>query len=131
MSYLKYLYHHSYAVQGIEMNDAKLAHSHLILTKRCVEEANLVRDSNGHELGAGLFYVIKDYDRALTFVDTLLSIVSSEKKNTQILLMLAKKADILLQKGRVKSAKTYQIYTHLKDSLMSAEFYADLAMLRN
>ncbi len=46
--------------------------------------------------------------------------------------MLAKKADILLQKGEgVKSAKTYQIYTHLKDSLMSAEFYADLAMLRN
>ena len=82
------------------------------------------------ELDNSIF--IKDYDRALTFVDTLLSIVSSEKKNTQILLMLAKKADILLQKGEgVKSAKTYQIYTHLKDSLMSAEFYADLAMLRN
>ena len=82
------------------------------------------------ELDYSIF--IKDYDRALTFVDTLLSIVSSEKKNTQILLMLAKKADILLQKGEgVKSAKTYQIYTHLKDSLMSAEFYADLAMLRN
>ena len=93
VNYLKYLYHRSYAVQGI---------------------------------------FIKDYDRALTFVDTLLSIVSSEKKNTQILLMLAKKADILLQKGEgIKSAKTYQIYTHLKDSLMSAEFYADLAMLRN
>lgn len=82
------------------------------------------------ELDYSIF--IKDYDRALTFVDTLLSIVSSEKKNTQILLMLAKKADILLQKGEgIKSAKTYQIYTHLKDSLMSAEFYADLAMLRN
>ena len=120
-------------VQGIEMNDAKLAHSHLILTKRCVEEANLVRETQtvmNLELDYSIF--IKDYDRALTFVDTLLSIVSSEKKNTQILLMLAKKADILLQKGEgVKSAKTYQIYTHLKDSLMSAEFYADLAMLRN
>ena len=133
VNYLKYLYHRSYAVQGIEMNDAKLAHSHLILTKRCVEEANLVRETQtvmNLELDYSIF--IKDYDRALTFVDTLLSIVSSEKKNTQILLMLAKKADILLQKGEgVKSAKTYQIYTHLKDSLMSAEFYADLAMLRN
>ena len=133
VNYLKYLYHRSYAVQGLEMNDAKLAHSHLILTKRCVEEANLVRETQtvmNLELDYSIF--IKDYDRALTFVDTLLSIVSSEKKNTQILLMLAKKADILLQKGEgVKSAKTYQIYTHLKDSLMSAEFYADLAMLRN
>ena len=133
VNYLKYLYHRSYAVQGIEMNDAKLAHSHLILTNRCVEEANLVRETQtvmNLELDYSIF--IKDYDRALTFVDTLLSIVSSEKKNTQILLMLAKKADILLQKGEgVKSAKTYQIYTHLKDSLMSAEFYADLAMLRN
>ena len=133
VNYLKYLYHRSYAVQGIEMNDAKLAHSHLILTTRCVEEANLVRETQtvmNLELDYSIF--IKDYDRALTFVDTLLSIVSSEKKNTQILLMLAKKADILLQKGEgIKSAKTYQIYTHLKDSLMSAEFYADLAMLRN
>ena len=98
-----------------------------------MEEANLVRETQtvmNLELDYSIF--IKDYDRALTFVDTLLSIVSSEKKNTQILLMLAKKADILLQKGEgVKSAKTYQIYTHLKDSLMSAEFYADLAMLRN
>lgn len=46
VNYLKYLYHRSYAVQGIEMNDAKLAHSHLILTKRCVEEANLVSLNN-------------------------------------------------------------------------------------
>lgn len=131
--YLKYLYHRSYAAYGMQTNDVKLAYSHLMATKRCVEEAGLEREALtvlNMELDYSIF--IQDYDKALILVDSLLSTVESQKKNTQVLRMLARKADILLQKGEgIKSAKTYQVYTHLKDSLMNAEFYADLAKLRN
>lgn len=131
--YLKYLYHRSYAAYGMQTNDVKLAYSHLMATKRCVEEAGLEREAMtvlNMELDYSIF--IQDYDKALILVDSLLSTVEPQKKNTQVLRMLARKADILLQKGEgIKSAKTYQVYTHLKDSLMNAEFYADLAKLRN
>lgn len=131
--YLKYIYHRSYAAYGMQTNDVKLAHSHLMATKRCVEEAGLVREALtvlNMELDYSIF--VQDYDKALILVDSLLSTVESQKKNTQVLRMLARKADILLQKGEgIKSAKTYQVYTYLKDSLMNAEFYAELAKLRN
>lgn len=133
VSYLKYIYHRSYAAYGMQTNDVKLAHSHLMATKRCVEEAGLVREALtvlNMELDYSIF--VQDYDKALILVDSLLSTVESQKKNTQVLRMLARKADILLQKGEgIKSAKTYQVYTYLKDSLMNAEFYAELAKLRN
>lgn len=131
--YLKYIYHRSYAAYGMQTNDVKLAYSHLMATKRCVEEAGLVREALtvlNMELDYSIF--VQDYDKALILVDSLLSTVESQKKNTQVLRMLARKADILLQKGEgIKSAKTYQVYTYLKDSLMNAEFYAELAKLRN
>lgn len=131
--YLKYLYHRSYSAYGMQSNDVELAYSHLMATKRCVEEAGLVREALtvlNMELDYSIF--VQDYDKALILVDSLLSTVESQKKNTQVLRMLARKADILLQKGEgIKSAKTYQVYTQLKDSLMNAEFYADLAKLRN
>lgn len=133
VSYLKYIYHRSYAAYGMQTNDVKLAYSHLMATKRCVEEAGLVREALtvlNMELDYSIF--VQDYDKALILVDSLLSTVESQKKNTQVLRMLARKADILLQKGEgIKSAKTYQVYTYLKDSLMNAEFYAELAKLRN
>lgn len=131
--YIKYFYHRSYAAYYIDVKDAKLAYSHLKLAKHYIEEGNLPNEAGSFMNLESVYYMlIGDYDRALAFVDTLLYDVRSQKKNVQILRMLVYKADILLKKGEgVEAAKTYKEYALLKDSVTSAEFYEDLAKLRN
>lgn len=131
--YIKYFYHRSYAAYYIEVKDPKRAYSHLKLAKHYIEEGNLPNE-DGSFMNLELVYymLIDDYDRALALVDTLIYDVRSQKKNVQILRMLVHRADILLKKGKgVEAAKTYKEYALLKDSVTSAEFYEDLAKLRN
>lgn len=131
--YIKYFYHRSYAAYYIDVKDAKQAHSHLELMKYYIKEGNLPNEVRSFmNLELAYYRLIQDYDRALALADTLLYDFRSKKQNTQILRMLVLRADILLKKGKgVEAAKTYKEYALLKDSVTSAEFYEDLAKLRN
>lgn len=131
--YIKYFYHRSYAAYYIDVKDAKQAHSHLELMKYYIKEGNLPNEVRSvMNLELAYYRLIQDYDRALALADTLLYDFRSKKQNTQILRMLVFRADILLKKGKgVEAAKTYKEYALLKDSVTSAEFYEDLAKLRN
>lgn len=131
--YIKYFYHRSYAAYYIDVKDAKQAHSHLELMKYYIKEGNLPNEVRSvMNLELAYYRLIQDYDRALALADTLLYDFRSKKQNTQILRMLVLRADILLKKGKgVEAAKTYKEYALLKDSVTSAEFYEDLAKLRN
>lgn len=131
--YIKYFYHRAYAAYYIDMKDAKQAYSHLAFTRYYMKEGHLSNEASSvMNLELVYYRLVRNYDRALALVDTLLYGVRSKKQNVQILRMLVHRADILLEKGSgIEAAKTFKEYALLKDSVSSAEFYADLAKLRN
>lgn len=133
MIYVKYFYHRSYAAYCIDMKNPTQAYSHLLTAKKYVKEGSLQNETYSlMNLELVYYMLIQDYDRALRLADTLLDYLKSRKQNTQVLRMLSYRADILLRKGLgVESAKSYKEYALLKDSVMRAEFYEDLARLKN
>ena len=130
--YVKYLYHRSYVVYGVDKEDLSLIASHLAEAERLVKENN-IRNENLTLSNLRLLYyrTAKDYQRGVTLADELIDYSLRRNRKVSMLTMLMNKAIICYETGHgMEAAKAYKEYISIKDSVTNAEFYKDLADLR-
>lgn len=130
--YVKYLYHRSYALLGIDKKDLSMISKHLAQAEKLVKDNN-IRNENLTLANLRLLYyrTAKDYERGVALADDLIDYCLSRKRVAGALEVIKDKAIICFDTGHgMEAAKTYREYIAMKDSATNARFYKDLADLR-
>ena len=130
--YVKYLYHRSYALLGIDKKDLSMTSKHLAQAEKLVKDNN-IRNEDYTIANIRLFYyqIAKDYDRGTTLADDLIDYCLKRGRVVGALVIMKNKASLCYDVGRgMEAAKTYREYIAMKDSVTNAKFYKDLADLR-
>lgn len=130
--YVKYLYHRSYALLGVENEDVALAYQHLIEAEKLVKEFNMRNEYLAISNTRLLYYrLVGDYERGIALADELIDYNMRRKRLVSVMEIMKDKALMCYRAGHgMEAARTYNMYIGLKDSVSSAKFYADLAKLR-
>lgn len=133
LQYVKYLYHRSYTQLGLDLRDLRMVSTHLKETKRIAKEGQMDKEVMSIQNLELLYYILaKDYDKALLSVNALIDFSLKNNRVTALLKFMQIKANIYLESGHGnESAKMYQDYISLKDSVTNATFYENLAKLRS
>ena len=112
--YVKYLYHRSYALLGIDKKDVSLTSYHLARAEKLVKDCNM-----------------SDYERGKALANELIDYCLQRKRAVSVLGLMKDKAIICYNSGHgMEAADAYREYISLKDSVTNAAFYNDLANLR-
>lgn len=130
--YVKYLYHRSYALLGIDKADLSMISKHLALAEKLVKD-NDIRNESFTIANIRLLYyrTAKDYERGVALADELIDYCLSRKRIVGVLDIMKNKASICYNAGHgMEAAKVYREYILMKDSVTNAKFYKDLADLR-
>ena len=128
--YVKYLYHRSYALLGIDKKDVSLTSYHLVRAEKLVKDCNM-RDEYLSISNIRLLYyrISGDYERGKALANELIDYCLQRKRAVSVLGLM--KAIICYNSGHgMEAADAYREYISLKDSVTNAAFYNDLANLR-
>lgn len=130
--YVKYLYHRSYALLGIDKKDVSLASSHLVWAEKLVDDHNMRNEYLAISNIRLLYYRISgDYERGKALANELIDYCLQSKRVISVLGLMKDKAIICYNSGHgMEAADAYREYISLKDSVTNAAFYNDLADLR-
>ncbi|MDD2952027.1 MAG: HAMP domain-containing sensor histidine kinase [Parabacteroides sp.] len=132
LSYVKYLYHRSYALLGIDKNDLAMAAKHLAQAEKLVKDYK-IRNADFVISNIRLLYyrTAKDYERGVALADNLIDNCLRRKRVVDALEIMRNKAIICYDAGHgMEAAEIYREYISMKDSVSNAKFYKDLADLR-
>ena len=130
--YVKYLYHRSYALLGIDKKDVSLTSYHLVRAEKLVKDCNM-RDEYLSISNIRLLYyrISGDYERGKALANELIDYCLQRKRAVSVLGLMKDKAIICYNSGHgMEAADAYREYISLKDSVTNAAFYNDLANLR-
>ena len=130
--YVKYLYHRSYALLGIDKKDVALTSYHLVRAEKLVKDCNM-RDEYLSISNIRLLYyrISGDYERGKALANELIDYCLQRKRAVSVLGLMKDKAIICYNSGHgMEAADAYREYISLKDSVTNAAFYNDLANLR-
>ena len=130
--YVKYLYHRSYALLGIDKKDVALTSYHLVRAEKLVKDCNM-RDEYLSISNIRLLYyrISGDYERGKALANELIDYCLQRKRAGSVLGLMKDKAIICYNSGHgMEAADAYREYISLKDSVTNAAFYNDLANLR-
>lgn len=130
--YVKYLYHRSYALLGIDKKDVALTSYHLVRAEKLVKDCN-IRDEYLSISNIRLLYyrISGDYERGKALANELIDYCLQRKRAVSVLGLMKDKAIICYNSGHgMEAADAYREYISLKDSVTNAAFYNDLANLR-
>ena len=130
--YVKYLYHRSYALLGIDKKDVSLTSYHLARAEKLVKDCNM-RDEYLSISNIRLLYyrISGDYERGKALANELIDYCLQRKRAVSVLGLMKDKAIICYNSGHgMEAADAYREYISLKDSVTNAAFYNDLANLR-
>ena len=130
--YVKYLYHRSYALLGIDKKDVALTSFHLVRAEKLVKDCNM-RDEYLSISNIRLLYyrISGDYERGKALANELIDYCLQRKRAVSVLGLMKDKAIICYNSGHgMEAADAYREYISLKDSVTNAAFYNDLANLR-
>ena len=130
--YVKYLYHRSYALLGIDKKDVSLTSYHLVLAEKLVKDCNMRNEYLSISNIRLLYYRISgDYERGKALANELIDYCLQRKRAVSVLGLMKDKAIICYNSGHgMEAADAYREYISLKDSVTNAAFYNDLANLR-
>ena len=126
--YVKYLYHRSYALLGIDKKDVALTSYHLVRAEKLVKDCNMRNEYLSISNIRLLYYRISgDYERGKALANELIDYCLQRKRAG----LMKDKAIICYNSGHgMEAADAYREYISLKDSVTNAAFYNDLANLR-
>ena len=130
--YVKYLYHRSYALLGIDKKDVALTSYLLVRAEKLVKDCNM-RDEYLSISNIRLLYyrISGDYERGKALANELIDYCLQRKRAVSVLGLMKDKAIICYNSGHgMEAADAYREYISLKDSVTNAAFYNDLANLR-
>ena len=129
--YVKYLYHRSYALLGIDKKDVSLTSYHLARAEKLVKDCNMRNEYLSISNIRLLYYRISgDYERGKALANELID-YCLQRKRASVLGLMKDKAIICYNSGHgMEAADAYRKYISLKDSVTNAAFYNDLANLR-
>ena len=129
--YVKYLYHRSYALLGIDKKDVSLTSYHLARAEKLVKDCNMRNEDLSISNIRLLYYRISgDYERGKALANELID-YCLQRKRASVLGLMKDKAIICYNSGHgMEAADAYREYISLKDSVTNAAFYNDLANLR-
>lgn len=129
--YVKYLYHRSYALLGIDKKDVSLTSYHLARAEKLVKDCNMRNEYLSISNIRLLYYRISgDYERGKALANELID-YCLQRKRASVLGLMKDKAIICYNSGHgMEAADAYREYISLKDSVTNAAFYNDLANLR-
>lgn len=130
--YVKYLYHRSYALLGIDKKDVSLTSYHLARAEKLVKDCNMRNEYLSISNIRLLYYRISgDYERGKALANELIDYCLQRKRAVSVLGLMKDKAIICYNSGHgMEAADAYREYISLKDSVTNAAFYNDLANLR-
>ena len=130
--YVKYLYHRSYALLGIDKKDVSLTSYHLVRAEKLVKDCNMRNEYLSISNIRLLYYRISgDYERGKALANELIDYCLQRKRAVSVLGLMKDKAIICYNSGHgMEAADAYREYISLKDSVTNAAFYNDLANLR-
>ena len=130
--YVKYLYHRSYALLGIDKKDVALTSYHLVRAEKLVKDCNMRNEYLSISNIRLLYYRISgDYERGKALANELIDYCLQRKRAVSVLGLMKDKAIICYNSGHgMEAADAYREYISLKDSVTNAAFYNDLANLR-
>ena len=130
--YVKYLYHRSYALLGIDKKDVALTSFHLVRAEKLVKDCNMRNEYLSISNIRLLYYRISgDYERGKALANELIDYCLQRKRAVSVLGLMKDKAIICYNSGHgMEAADAYREYISLKDSVTNAAFYNDLANLR-
>jgi len=130
--YVKYLYHRSYALLGIDKKDVSLTSYHLVRAEKLVKDCNMRNEYLSISNIRLLYYRISgDYERGKALANELIDYCLQRKRAVSVLGLMKDKAIICYNSGHgMEAADVYREYISLKDSVTNAAFYNDLANLR-
>lgn len=130
--YVKYLYHRSYALLGIDKKDVSLTSYHLVRAEKLVKDCNMRNEYLSISNIRLLYYRISgDYERGKALANELIDYCLQRKRAVSVLGLMKDKAIICYNSGYgMEAADAYREYISLKDSVTNAAFYSDLANLR-
>ena len=130
--YVKYLYHRSYALLGIDKKDVALTSYHLVRAEKLVKDCNMRNEYLSISNIRLLYYRISgDYERGKALANELIDYCLQRKRAVSVLGLMKDKAIICYNSGHgMEAADAYREYISLKDSVTNAAFYNDVANLR-
>lgn len=130
--YVKYLYHRSYALLGIDKKDVSLTSYHLARAEKLVKDCNMRNEYLSISNIRLLYYRISgDYERGKALANELIDYCLQRKRAVSLLGLMKDKAIICYNSGHgMEASDAYREYISLKDSVTNAAFYNDLANLR-
>lgn len=132
LSYLKYLYHRSYALVAYVDKDTLQMLPHLQMVDKLVYandmEAEFITVKN---IWLYYYQLTGNYNRAISLADELLKRYKSKNRFTGWLQVMELKSNLYYQQGLgMQAMDTYRQYAHAKDSVSRIQYYEDLAKLR-
>lgn len=133
LSYLRYLYHRSYALAYMDENDGPQAFRHLRLAEKIMHENQMEATEKTTLMQVWLSYytLVNDMYHALPLADTLIAYFKNHHRHAGLINAVVHKSDLLYKAGRgMEAAASYRELTQLKDSISREEYYQELASLR-
>lgn len=130
--YVKYLYHRSYALLGVDRKDLAMISDHLAKAEKLVKDNNIRNEYLMISNIRLLYYrTANDYERGVALADELIRYSLSRGRIVRVLEIMKDKAHICYNTNHgMEAAKIYRKYIEKKDSVTNAMFYKDLADLR-
>lgn len=132
LDYVKYVYLRTLAADACSSKNPKLAHKYLTEAEQLVNKNNMVLENLSIQNLWILYYKLTgQYDQGLRIVETLMNIPRYQKRINSYLNLMKEQGELYRLSGNYqKSSDIYLTYMHLKDSVSSETFYADLAKLK-
>ncbi len=130
--YVKYLYHRSYALLGIDKKDVSLTSYHLARAEKLVKDCNM-RDEYLSISNIRLLYyrISGDYERGKALANELIDYCLQRKRAVSVLGLMKDKAIICYNSGHgMEAADAYSRVYQFEGFRTNAAFYNDLANLR-
>lgn len=132
VSYLKYLYHRSYALIAYGDRDTSSMLSHLQIADKIVYAENMETDmATMKNLWVYYYQLTGNYKQAIRLVDELLDRYKGQNRYVGWLGMMELKSTLYYQQGLgMQAMDTYRQYAQVKDSINRIQYYEDMAKLR-
>ena len=132
LAFLKQSFHLYSAQYYINQKNALLTYSHLQKLDELENQYNMNTEKiMAQFLWMKYYNLIGDYDKALAVIDRLEQILLNNKRYNDWVTVEDFRADIYYKMGKgMESAKAYRDSKVVRDSIVHAQYYEDLAKLR-